>query len=97
MYTGQSIKRFEDHRLLTGQSSYEDDIVRPGMPSPPSDDRQGVCDHGTPCGCYAEGHVVGLAEGYAQRRNDPLGDLAGIRRVLDRGDDGNDRREGDLR
>ena len=23
-----------------------------GMPSPPSD-LQGVCDHGTPCGCYA--------------------------------------------
>ena len=53
-----------------------------GMPSPPSD-RQGVCDHGTPCGCYAEGHAAGLAEGYAKRQNDPLGDLAGVRRVLD--------------
>ena len=53
-----------------------------GMPYPPSD-RQGVCDHGTPCGCYAEGHAAGLAEGYAKRRNDPLGDLAGVRRVLD--------------
>ena len=52
------------------------------MTSPPSG-RQGVCDHGTPCGCYAEGHAAGLAEGYAQRRNDPLEDLAGIRRVLD--------------
>ena len=30
-YTGQSIKRFEDHRLLTGQSSYVDDMPRPGM------------------------------------------------------------------
>ena len=30
-YTGQSIKRFEDHRLLTGQSSYVDDMTRPGM------------------------------------------------------------------
>ena len=30
-YTGQSIKRFEDHRLLTGQSSYVDDMARPGM------------------------------------------------------------------
>ena len=30
-YTGQSIKRFEDHRLLTGQSSYVDDMNRPGM------------------------------------------------------------------
>ncbi len=30
-YTGQSIKRFEDHRLLTGQSSYVDDITRPRM------------------------------------------------------------------
>ena len=53
-----------------------------GMPSSPSDS-QGVCDHGAPCVCYAEGHAAGLAKGYAQRRNDPLGDLAGIRRVLD--------------
>ncbi len=30
-YTGQSIKRFEDHRLLTGQSSYVDDMKLPGM------------------------------------------------------------------
>ena len=30
-YTGQSIKRFEDHRLLTGQGSYVDDIKLPGM------------------------------------------------------------------
>ncbi len=30
-YTGQSIKRFEDHRLLTGQSSYVDDMTRTGM------------------------------------------------------------------
>ncbi len=30
-YTGQSIKRFEDHRLLTGQSSYVDDMNRPEM------------------------------------------------------------------
>ena len=30
-YTGQSIKRFEDHRLLTGQSSYVDDMTRPGL------------------------------------------------------------------
>ena len=30
-YTGQSIKRFEDHRLLTGQSSFVDDMNRPGM------------------------------------------------------------------
>ena len=60
-------------------------------PHPPMSDRQGVCDHGAPCGCYTEGHAAGLAEGYAQRRNDPLGDLAGVRRVLDHGDDGNDR------
>ena len=53
-----------------------------GMPSPPSD-RQGVCDHDTPCGCYTEGHAAGLAEGYAKRRNNPLEDLAGVRRVLD--------------
>ena len=53
-----------------------------GMPSPPSG-RQGVCDHSTPCGCYAEGHAAGLAEGYAKRRNNPLEDLAGVRRVLD--------------
>ncbi len=53
-----------------------------GAPFPPSD-RPGVCDHGTPCGCYAEGYAAGLAEGYAQRRNDPLEDLAEIRRVLD--------------
>ncbi len=30
-YTGQSIKRFEDHRLLTGQSSFVDDMTRPGL------------------------------------------------------------------
>ena len=30
-YSGQSIKRFEDHRLLTGQSSYVDDLKLPGM------------------------------------------------------------------
>ena len=30
-YTGQSIKRFEDHRLLTGQSSFVDDMTRPGV------------------------------------------------------------------
>ena len=30
-YTGQSVKRFEDHRLLTGQSSYVDDLTLPGM------------------------------------------------------------------
>ena len=30
-YAGQSIKRFEDHRLLTGQSSFVDDMTRPGM------------------------------------------------------------------
>ena len=30
-YTGQSIKRFEDHRLLTGQSSFVDDMKRPGL------------------------------------------------------------------
>ena len=53
-----------------------------GMPSPPPD-RQGVCDHDTPCGCYAEGHAAGLAEVYAQRRNNPLEDLAGVRKVLD--------------
>ena len=50
---------------------------------PPISDRQGVCDHGTPCGSYAEGYAAGLAEGYAKRRNDPLEDLAGVRRVLD--------------
>ena len=32
------------------------------MTSPPSD-RPGVCDHGTPCGCYAEGYAAGLAKG----------------------------------
>ncbi len=30
-YTGQPIRRFEDHRLLTGQSSFVDDMTRPGM------------------------------------------------------------------
>ena len=50
---------------------------------PPMSDRQGVCDHDTPCGCHAEGYTAGLAEGYAQRRTDPLEDLAKVRRVLD--------------
>ena len=30
-YVGQSLKRFEDHRLLAGGSSYVDDIKLPGM------------------------------------------------------------------
>jgi len=30
-YSGQSVKRLEDHRLLTGQSTYVDDIKLPGM------------------------------------------------------------------
>ena len=30
-YTGQSLRRFEDHRLLTGASSYVDDLQLPGM------------------------------------------------------------------
>lgn len=30
-YTGQALKRFEDHRLLAGQSSYVDDFKLPGM------------------------------------------------------------------
>ena len=30
-YAGQSIRRFEDHRLLTGLSSYVDDMQLPGM------------------------------------------------------------------
>ncbi|PKB63774.1 MAG: hypothetical protein BZY80_05410 [SAR202 cluster bacterium Io17-Chloro-G2] len=30
-YTGQPLKRFEDHRLLIGQGSYVDDIKLPGM------------------------------------------------------------------
>ena len=30
-YIGQPIKRFEDHRLLTGQGYYVDDITLPGM------------------------------------------------------------------
>ena len=31
MYSGQSIRRFGDPRLLTGQSSYVDDITLPAM------------------------------------------------------------------
>ena len=30
-YSGQYVKRLEDHRLLTGQSTYVDDIKLPGM------------------------------------------------------------------
>ena len=30
-YTGQSLKRFEDPRLITGQGTYTDDIKLPGM------------------------------------------------------------------
>ena len=30
-YVGQSIRRFEDHRLLTGQGSYVDDMKLPGL------------------------------------------------------------------
>ncbi|MEE9150144.1 MAG: xanthine dehydrogenase family protein molybdopterin-binding subunit [Candidatus Tectomicrobia bacterium] len=31
IYLGQSLRRFEDHRLLTGQSRFVDDITLPGM------------------------------------------------------------------
>ncbi len=31
IYSGQSLKRFEDQRLLTGQSRFVDDIVLPNM------------------------------------------------------------------
>ena len=31
IYLGQSLRRFEDHRLLTGQSRFVDDIMLPGM------------------------------------------------------------------
>ena len=30
-YIGQSLRRFEDQRLLTGASSYVDDLQLPGM------------------------------------------------------------------
>jgi len=30
-YVGQSLKRFEDHRLLTGQGQFIDDMTFPGM------------------------------------------------------------------
>ena len=30
-YVGQSLKRFEDHRLLTGRGTYVDDMNLPGM------------------------------------------------------------------
>jgi carbon-monoxide dehydrogenase large subunit len=30
-YSGQSVKRLEDHRLLTGQNAYVDDLKLPGM------------------------------------------------------------------
>jgi len=30
-YVGQSVRRFEDHRLLTGQGSYVDDMKLPGL------------------------------------------------------------------
>ncbi len=30
-YIGQSVKRFEDHRLLTGQGSFVDDMKLPGL------------------------------------------------------------------
>src|ERR687887_1522965 len=31
VYTGQSVKRFEDPRLLTGQGTFLDDLKFPGM------------------------------------------------------------------
>jgi carbon-monoxide dehydrogenase large subunit len=31
IYLGQSLRRFEDHRLLTGQSQFVDDLTLPGM------------------------------------------------------------------
>ena len=33
-YVGQSLKRFEDHRLLAGRGTYVDDMNLPGMVTP---------------------------------------------------------------
>ena len=30
-YVGSRVPRVEDHRLLTGQGTFVDDVVRPGM------------------------------------------------------------------
>ncbi len=35
-----------------------------------TDFREAVCDHGDPCGCYAEGYAAGRAAAGAQHRRD---------------------------
>ena len=61
-----------------------------GEPAPgdPSDllalcQEQQVCDHDTPCGCYAEGYAVGMAEAESQHHHDNQENLEALRRVID--------------
>ena len=54
------------------------DVVRSAAEDIPSEDR-GVCDHDTPCGCYAEGYAAGRME---RHERTPV-DLARLRRLPD--------------
>ena len=38
-------------------------------PGDSTDFREAVCDHGDPCGCYAEGYAAGRAAARAQHRD----------------------------
>ena len=44
-----------------------------GASSPLSAPPQGVCDHGTPCGCYAEGYAAGPGRGLRPTPERPTG------------------------
>ena len=76
-------KSFErGYRLAGAARWYEGD--------PPPEDaseglavRQAVCDHGAPCGCYAEGHAAGRAEARAQHQRDNEENIEALRRVMD--------------
>ena len=71
------VRRFDRGYRLAGAAGWvEEDPL-------PVADRQGVCDHDTPCGCYAEGHADGMAEGSGKRHNAALEDIARLRRILD--------------
>ena len=55
---------------------------------------QGVCDHGAPCGCYAEGYAAGMSNARDNRQGAPLEVIARLRYVLDRFEEGSEQPQG---
>ena len=66
---GTSVRQAEDEACSSPTRRCRP-MGRGGLAAP-----QGVCDHGTPCGYYAEGHAAEMAEGSAKRRSGTLEDI----------------------